>query len=91
MDFNANNVIRSGVILLIGLPISLGVAINALPEAESKASKIQNSTKAELTETCLNYAFSGRDSKSERAAKDEIDDRFGSGANYSEVCKWVLG
>ena len=91
MDLNFNQLVRSGVVLVIGLPISLGVALNALPEAESKATKIQDRTKAELTETCLNYAFSGRNTKAERNAKDEIDERFGDNSNYSEVCKWVLG
>ena len=91
MDFNVNQLVRSGVVLLIGLPISLGVAVSNLPEPESKATKIQDETKAELTETCLNYAFSGRDTKAERNAKDAIDERFGDNSNYGEVCKWVLG
>jgi hypothetical protein len=90
MDFNINQLVRSGVVLVVGLPVSLAVALAALPEAESRSTKIQNDTKADLTKTCLNYAFSGKDSKAERTAKDKIDDRFGSGADYAGVCKWVL-
>ena len=91
MDVNLNNLVRSGVILVVGLPVSLAVALAALPESESRAAKIQSDTKADLTKTCLNYAFSAKDSKAERAAKDKIDDRFGGGADYAGVCKWVLG
>ena len=91
MDFNVNNLVRSGVILVVGLPITLGVALSMLPEGESRATRIQNDTKGKLTETCLQYAFSGKDSKAERAAKDKIDDAFGGGADYAGVCKWVLG
>ena len=80
-----------GVVLVVGLPLSLAVALNALPEGETKAQKAQNRLKGDLTETCLNYAFSGRDTKAERAAKDKIDERLGGGADYAGVCKWVLG
>ena len=91
MEFNVNQLVRSGVVLVVGLPISLAVALAALPESTSKALETQNRVKADLTETCLNFAFSGRDSKAERAAKDVIDERFGEGADYAGVCKWALG
>jgi hypothetical protein len=91
MDFNVNQLVRSAVVLVVGLPVSLAVALAALPEGESRSAKIQSDTKADLTRTCLDYAFSAKDSKAERAAKDAIDERFGEGADYSGVCKWVLG
>ena len=91
MDFNVNQLVRSAVVLVVGLPVSLAVALAALPEAESRATQIQNDTKAKLTETCLQFAFSGKDSKAERAAKDAVDEEFGEGADYAGVCKWVLG
>jgi hypothetical protein len=91
MELNANQLVRSAVVLVVGLPISLAVALAALPEATSKAVETQNRLKGDLTETCLNYAFSGRDTKAERAAKDTIDERFGDKADYAGVCKWALG
>ena len=91
MDFNINQLVRSGVVLVVGLPLTIAVALNALPEGETRAEKAQNRLKGDLAETCLDYAFSGRDTKAERAAKDAIDDRLGEGADYAGVCKWVLG
>ena len=91
MDYNVNELVRSGVLLVVGLPISLAVALAALPDGETRGQKAQNQLKGDLTEVCLEYAFSGRDSKAERAAKDAIDDRLGEGADYAGVCKWVLG
>jgi len=90
MDYNVNQLVRSAVVLVVGLPVSLAVALAALPESESRSAKIQNDTKADLTRTCLSFAFSAKDSKAERAAKDEIDEKFGGGADYAGVCKWVL-
>ena len=90
MDFNVNQLVRSGVILVVGLPISLAVALAGLPESTSEAEKTQARLKGDLTEVCLEFAFSGRDSKAERSAKDSIDERFGEGADYAGVCKWVL-
>ena len=31
MDFNINQLVRSGVVLVIGLPLTIAVALNALP------------------------------------------------------------
>lgn len=91
MELNVNQLVRSGVVLVVGLPISLSIALGMLPDGETRAEKAQTQLKGDLTEVCLEYAFSGRDSKAERAAKDAIDDRFGEGSDYSGVCKWVLG
>jgi hypothetical protein len=91
MDFNINQLVRSAVVLVVGLPVSLAVALAALPEAESKSDRMLASTKADLTQTCLDFAFSAKDGKMERSAKDAIDERFGEKADYAGVCKWVLG
>lgn len=90
MDYNINQLVRSGVVLVIGLPIALGVTLSALPEGEEKHTRLQNSLKADLTEACLDYAFSKSDSKMERGAKDAVDERLGDGADYKSVCQWVL-
>ena len=91
MDYNVNQLVRSAVVLVIGLPVSVAVALGALPEGETRGEKAQNRLKGDLTEVCLDYAFSGRDTKAERASKDAIDDRLGEGTDYAGVCKWVLG
>ena len=91
MDFNVNQCIRSAVVLVVGLPVSVAVALSVAPKGETTAVRTTNNMKGDLTATCLEYAFSKSDSKMEREAKNAIDDRFGDGANYAEVCRWVLG
>ena len=91
MDLNVNQLVRSVVVLAIGLPISVGVVVNGLRTPEKNESVIiQADLKAELTESCLKYALSKVDSKLERESKNEIDEVFGGEVNYQEVCKWVL-
>jgi selenophosphate synthase len=86
---NVENLVRSGVALVIGLPLTIGVLVNALPE-KNEANLIKNKLKAELTEACLKYVVSKNDSKLERLAKNEIDEIIGGEVNYIEACKWVL-
>jgi hypothetical protein len=88
--FNVNQLVRSGVVLAIGLPLSIGVLANAWPEEKNQSVLIQNRVKGELTEACIKYAVSKVDSKLEREAKDEIDDILGGEVNYKGVCDWVL-
>jgi len=90
MDFNVNQFIRSLVVLAVGLPITIGVAASVFPEEDSLAQEVVSETKGSLTKACLEYALSDNDSKMEREAKTTIDNTFGDGANYGEVCRWVL-
>ena len=88
---NVENLVRSGVILVIGLPITLGVAVSGLKETTSASDKAVAEAKAELTEACLNFAVSKADSKLERDAQDAIDAQLGAdGADYKALCNWVL-
>ena len=87
MDFNVNQLVRSGVVLLLGAPISLAILAN-VPEKPTKTEA--DKLKAELTVPCLNYALTKPDSKGERDAKDAIDEVM-SDAEYKQVCNWVLG
>ena len=98
MDFNLNNVIRSATIVIVGLPISLGAsgflgatteAIRSSTEKTAQTAEYE-SLRADLTGACLKFALSKVDSKLERNAKNDIDENFGDGADYREVCKWVL-
>ena len=91
MEVNVNQLVRSAVVLAIGLPISVGVAVNGLRTPEKNESVIvQSEIKADLTVPCLKYALSKADSKLEREAKDEIDEVMGGEVNYVETCKWAL-
>jgi len=90
-SLNLNTLIRSGVVLLIGAPLSFGVlanvvASNSVPKTTQELERVQ----ASLTEPCVRYIFSKNDSKLERDAKNEIDDIVGGEVAYTETCKWVL-
>ena len=87
-DFSINNLVRSAVLLAVGLPISLAV-IAQVPEKEAKTEAEQLKSRLELP--CLRYALTSVDSKGERSSKDAIDEVLGvDGADYKEVCRWTL-
>ena len=91
MDFNVNQLVRSGVVLAVGLPISIALVVNALPEGRTRAERDVEELKSELTIPCLQWGYSAEDSRLERDAKTTIDERFGGeGVNYSGVCSFVL-
>lgn len=89
MEINVNNMVRSGVILLIGLPLSVGFMTSSMKT--DPASDMVSSTRAKLVEPCLDFMVSKPDSPLERKAQDRIDGSLGSnGADYRGLCKWVL-
>ena len=90
MSLNVENLVRSAVALVVGLPLTGAVFLNALPEPKNESVLTQNRIKGELTEACVKYLVSKNDSKLEREAKDEIDEVLGGEVKYIEVCKWVL-
>ena len=95
---NIENLVRSGVVLAVGLPLALGVGsvggsvkeLTASLSEESVAQSVQDELKGQLTKDCLMWAFTDVDSKLERQSKDNIDEALGGQADYGEVCKWVL-
>ena len=88
---NSENLVRSGVILVVGLPITLGVAVSGLKDNTSKNARVLSDAKASLTEACLDFAISKPDSKLERNAQDAIDKILGAdGADYKALCNFVL-
>ena len=89
MSLNVENLVRSGVALVIGLPLTAAVLVNALPE-KNQSVLVQNRIKGQLTEACVKFLVSKNDSKLERESKSEIDDILGGDVNYIETCKWVL-
>ena len=86
---NINNVVRSAVVLVLGLPLSGAVLLNAMPQ-KNQSVLTQNRIKGDLTESCVKWAVSKADSKLEREAKDAIDDYLGGEVDYKGVCDWVL-
>ena len=88
-DFSINNLVRSAVILAIGLPVTLGLA-SSFNKSDPTTDTI-SATKAPLVGVCLDYMTSKPDSKLERTAKNEIDEIMGEdGADYKGLCNWVL-
>jgi len=89
MEFNLNTAIRSAVILVVGLPVTLGVA-SSMSKTDPVASAV-SAAKAPLVAPCLEYMVSKPDSKLERGAKDKVDAAMGSdGADYKGLCGYVL-
>ena len=91
MNLNVENLVRSAVLLVVGLPITVGVAASAFKNNTSAVDTAVSNAKAELVDVCLDYAISKPDSRLERDAKDTIDKQLGSdGADYKALCNWVL-
>ena len=97
MNLNIENLARSGVVLLVGLPIALslgGLTSAATRVLEQNASNPTASAteklKTRLAGPCLRYMLSKSDSKLEREAKTDIDNVMGGAVDYSGTCKWVL-
>ena len=91
MDINLNTAIRSAVIAVVGLPITVAVAATAFVDATPSDMKAQARVKGDLTEACVDYMVSKADSKLERQSQDKIDEVLGAdGANYKDLCNWVL-
>ena len=92
MNLNVNQLVRSAVVLVVGLPVTVAFAIQAFPEKMEPAKVAElEAVKTDLGLPCLKFAVTKNDSKGERDAKDQIDAIIGEGADYREVCKWVLG
>jgi hypothetical protein len=94
MELNINNLVRSGVVLALGLPLMLplGSAIGRATQVTQPSAGQEAATtfKDDLTVPCLRFAFSREDTKAEREAKNDIDEVLGGDANHSAVCNYVL-
>jgi hypothetical protein len=97
MTLSIENLVRSGVVLAVGLPLTLtvGSLVNttadlARSSTPSESTLEQETLKDSLTLPCLKYLMSKEDSKLEREAKNEVDEIMGGEVSYGAVCKWVL-
>ena len=95
MSLNIENLVRSGAVILVGLPLALGVSgtlgtLSELAKDSSPKDDAITALKGDLAVPCLKYVMSKNDSKLEREAKDLIDDVLGGEVNHGETCKYVL-
>ena len=97
MNVNIENLVRSGVVLVVGLPLalSLGSLVNTTADLARSGKPTngelsQRTIKDKLAVPCVKFLLSKNDSKMERAAKNQIDEILGGEVNYGAVCKWAL-
>jgi len=96
-DLNIENLVRSAVVLAVGLPVTLslgglvntatGIARQGEPTVGDVA---QTAIKDQLAAPCIKYIVSKEDSRLEREAKNEIDEVLGGEVSHGAVCKWAL-
>ena len=90
--FNLDSLVRSAVILAVGLPLTVGFAMNMNTDRTPAEMKAVSATKASLVDGCVDYLVSKSDSKLERQGQDAIDEVLGAdGADYQSLCNWVFG
>ena len=97
MDLKVENLVRSGVVLLVGLPVALslggltGAATRVMERSlTDPTAEVANGLKEDLTKPCVLWGFSKSDSKLEREAKNQIDEIMGGEVSYPDLCGWVL-
>jgi len=97
MTLNVENLVRSGVVLAVGLPVTLSISglVNTTSQIAgqtrpSAGDVAQTELKDALSAPCIRFLVSKEDSKLEREAQNEIDEVLGGEVSHSAVCKWVL-
>jgi hypothetical protein len=101
MNINVENLVRSAVLLVVGLPLTMGLnsalgtadRLTTLAEeaaVESESEQVISELKGELTKPCIDYTVSKVDSRLEREAKNEIDEILGGDVSHKNICEWVL-
>ena len=97
MNLNIENLVRSGVVLVVGLPVALsltnltGVTTQLVSESLGDPTReATNDVKKDLAGPCIRFMLSKTDSKLERAAKDDIEEVVGGPVDFRATCNWVL-
>ena len=98
LNVNVASLVRSGVILVIGVPavLGLGNVLNTAAQSTKNAERpdvrqlVIESYQGRAAEACVKFLVAKQDSKMEREAKTELDDVFGGEVNYKEVCNWTF-
>lgn len=91
MTLNIDNLVRSAVILAVGLPLSVAATLSIVEKPEvNEQTVITSSLKAKATDGCVKYLLSKSDSRLERESQNSLDEVFGGEVDHLSVCKWVL-
>ena len=94
-NIDINNIVRSVAIAAVGVPLSLSLSglfntastVAGRVDEPSVQQTILTEYEDKLTKACISYAFSEKDSKLERDAKNTIDEVMGGEVeNYGAVC-----
>ena len=86
MNLNVESLVRSAVVLVVGLPLTFSLA----GLSRSVEGQVSDSFKAELKQPCLQWGYSKNESKLERNAANRIDEIMGGEVSYSDLCQYVL-
>ena len=97
IKMNIENITRSVVVLIVGLPLTLSlsnlasVTSNIAERAGSTpTSSVTDQLKSDLGEACVRYMLAEADSKLERETKNQIEEIVGGPVNHTQTCKWAL-
>ena len=92
MSYDVNNIVRSAVVAIVGIPLTAAVFMGVSSSVSRSAAEVEvDQLKAELTIPCIQWSVTKPDSSLERDAKDSIDEVVGgNGADYKGLCNWVL-
>ena len=96
-DVNVASLVRSGVVLMLGAPVVLGLAANFESISNERAlsgPSVRDLTvsgvQSDIARDCIDYVVSKADSKMERNAKNALDEYFGGEVDYKTVCEWAF-
>ena len=96
-DVNIASLVRSGVVLMLGAPVVLGLGANfdSIADATNRTGPSERDNtvsrvKSDIARDCIDYVLSKTDSKMERDAKNALDEYFGGEVDYKAVCDWAL-
>ena len=92
LNLNVDSLVRSAVVLAVGLPLALGVSssLNPVQTSEDPVNDAITDYRLTLVEKCIRYQAAKVDSKLEREAKNDLDESFDGEILHAEVCRWVL-
>ena len=94
---NVASLVRSGVVLMLGAPVVLGLGSNfesltseRVLQGPSARDLTVSSVKSDIARDCIDFLVSKEDSKMERDAKNALDEYFGGEVDYKGVCEWAF-
>ena len=96
-DVNVASLVRSGVVLILGAPVVLGLGANfdSIADATNRTGPSDRdntvaAVQSDIARDCINFVVSKEDTKMERDAKNALDEYFGGEVDYKGVCEWAF-